>query len=83
MQDCLVAHKSQMTSFAGCGTTLATGSAAGGVKIWDVKSLKHQAVAKGVAFPPAPRSSLGSTLGAMTTEQVGLKVASICETLKI
>ena len=32
-QDATAAHNSRLTAFAGCGTTVATGSAVGGVKV--------------------------------------------------
>ncbi|GAX81452.1 hypothetical protein CEUSTIGMA_g8881.t1 [Chlamydomonas eustigma] len=57
-QELTRAHNSRMTAFTSMrygasSYQLATGSAAGGIKIWDVAVLRKQASVKGMDFPPA------------------------------
>ncbi|GFR47934.1 hypothetical protein Agub_g9737, partial [Astrephomene gubernaculifera] len=48
------AHKGRLTAVDACGLRLATGSAAGGIKVWDVLELRSHAMQQGVQLPDLP-----------------------------
>ena len=73
-QELVSAHRSRLTAFDCSAGLVVTGSAVGGVKVWDLAALKQRAAAKGMAFPPAPRTSLGHHASFDLQQQVSINV---------
>ncbi|GIL42457.1 hypothetical protein Vafri_424 [Volvox africanus] len=56
------AHRGRLTAGAALGNCVATGSRAGGVKVWSAVDLRTQASGQGVAFlSPLPAAAIGAT----------------------
>lgn len=73
-QELVSAHRSRLTAFDCAAGLVVTGSAVGGVKVWDLAALKQRAAAKGMVFPPAPRTSLGHHASFDLQQQVSINV---------
>lgn len=73
-QELVSAHRSRLTAFDCFAGLVVTGSAVGGVKVWDLSALKQRAAAKGMVFPPAPRTSLGHHASFDLQQQVSINV---------
>ena len=73
-QELVSAHRSRLTAFDCAAGLVVTGSAVGGVKVWDLSALKQRAAAKGMAFPPASRTSLDHHASFDLQQQVGMNI---------